>query len=307
MKIVCFGEALIDFKATGPLAFQGFVGGSPLNVALAAARLDTPVALAAQVSRDLFGEAILEHLAENGVDRSLILRSDAPSTLAFVAESGGDVDFTFVEEGAADTRYDPQPRPQFPGSVKFLVFSSVRLLREPTATAIQELVAAHKSRCTVVFDPNIRPALIPDRAAYEPTLRAALGLCHLVKVSSQDLSWLYPETDPLQAAAGWLGLGPEAVIVTQGDLRTVLLRLPEGQLEVPIPRVEVADTVGAGDTFMGALLVRLTEQGQTKNLAALPDEVWRDALTFAAAAAALNCTRPGADPPTRAELEAFLG
>ena len=96
MKIVCFGEALIDFKETGPLAFQGFVGGSPLNVTLAAARLGTPVALAAQVSSDLFGEAIMAHLGANGVDKSLIIRDDAPSTLAFVAESGGDVDFSFI-------------------------------------------------------------------------------------------------------------------------------------------------------------------------------------------------------------------
>ena len=304
MKIVCFGEALVDFKATGPLAFQGFVGGSPLNVSLAAARLGTSVALAAQVSHDLFGEAILAHLDDNGVDRSLIVRDDAPSTLAFVAESGGDVDFTFIETGAADTRYDPRPRPQLSETVEFLVFSSMRLSREPSGTAIRETIAAHRARARVVFDPNIRPALIPDRDAYEPVLEAALRLSHLVKVSSQDLGWLYPGADPLTAAESWLGRGPEAVIVTQGGSRTVLVR-PQGRLEVPIPQVEVADTVGAGDTFMGALLVRLLERAQRTSFATLPDAVWRDALAFAAAAAALNCTRPGADPPTRDELTAF--
>lgn len=302
MKIVCFGEALIDFKATGPLAFQGFVGGSPLNVSLAVARLGTPVALASQVSRDLFGEAILEHLEANGVDRSLIVRDDAPSALAFVAESGGDVDFTFV--GDVYTRYDPRPRPELPDETRFLEFSSMSLVREPGATAILEAVAAHRERCTAVFDPNIRPALIPDRDAYEPLLETALSLSRLVKVSSQDLGWLYPGADPLAEAESWLDRGPEAVIVTQGGAHTVLLR-PQGRLEVPIPQVEVTDTVGAGDTFMGALLVRLTEIEQTTGLAALPDTVWQDALAFAAAAAALNCTRPGADPPTRAELKAF--
>ena len=227
--IVCFGEALIDFKATGPLAFQGFVGGSPLNVSLAVARLGTPVALASQVSRDLFGEAILAHLEANGVDRSLIVRDDAPSALAFVAESGGDVDFTFV--GDLYTRYDPRPRPKLPDETRFLEFSSLSLVREPGASAILETVGAHRERCTVVFDPNIRPALIPSRDAYEPVLETALRLSHLVKVSSQDLAWLYPGADPLAEAESWLGRGPEAVIVTQGGSRTVLLR-SQGRLEV---------------------------------------------------------------------------
>ena len=265
MKIVCFGEALIDFKATGPLAFQGFVGGSPLNVTLAAARLGTPVALGAGVSRDAFGDAIMTHLEQNGVSQQLVTRHDAPSTLAFVSESGGDVDFTFIGEGAADTRYDPQPRPTLPASVAFLEFGSISLLREPGASAVQEVVAAHRERCAVIFDPNIRPALIPDRAAYLPRLEAALQLSHLVKVSAQDLRWLYPDTEPLAAAATWLERGPEAVIVTRGDAGTTLLRT-QGQLTVPVPRVEVVDTVGAGDTFMGALMVRLDRAGPRTRL-----------------------------------------
>ncbi len=316
MKIVCYGEALVDFKATGPLTFQGFVGGSPLNVALAAARLGTPVALAAQVSRDLFGEAIVAHLEANGVDRSLVVRDDAPSTLAFVAEAGGDVDFTFV--GDVHTRYDPQPRPELPGELAFLEFSSVALLHEPAAATILEMIAAHRERCTVIFDPNVRPALIADRAGYVARLATALSLSHLVKVSSQDLRWLYPDTEPLAAAERWLQGSsqasgsqasssqgsPEAIILTQGGDSTVLVR-SQGLLEVPIPQVDIVDTVGAGDTFMGALMVRLIEQGHTAGFAALPDAVWRGALAFAAAAAALNCTRPGADPPTRAELRSF--
>lgn len=301
MKVVCFGEALIDFKATGPLAFQGFVGGSPLNVTLAVARLGTPVALAAQVSSDLFGDAIMAHLEANGIDRSLVLRDHAPTTLAFVAESGGDVDFSFIGEGAADTRYNPLPRPELPQSAAFLEFGSISLLREPGATAIQDTIAAHRGRCAVIFDPNVRPALIPDRVAYFPRLEAALRLSHLVKVSAQDLRWLYPGADILASAQGWLSYGPEAVVVTHGGERATLVR-PGGRLEVPVPRVRVVDTVGAGDTFMGALLVRLTERGHTQGFGGLGDEEWRDALAFAAAAAALNCTRPGADPPTRAEL-----
>ena len=302
MKIVCFGEALIDFKETAALAFQGFVGGSPLNVAVAAARLETPVALASQISLDFLGEAIMLHMKQNGVSDTLITRSPAPSTVAFVAEHGGDVDFTFLNEGAADTLYDPQPRLTLPESVRFISFGSISLLRDPAARAIVETVTAHKARCAVVFDPNVRPALIPDKEAYLPLLENALGLAHLVKVSTQDLRWLYPDTPPLEAAQSWLGYGPEAIIVTQGSSGTVLLRR-EGRLEVPTPVVRVEDTVGAGDTFMGALMVRLEEQGHHRGFHTLAETAWRDALSFAAAAAALNCTRPGADPPTRAELE----
>ncbi|WMT57535.1 carbohydrate kinase family protein [Truepera radiovictrix] len=306
MNIVCFGEALIDFKAQGELLFQGFVGGSPLNVAVAAARLGAKAALAAGVSYDLFGEAIVAHLEANGVDTSLVERSDAPSTLAFVAESGGDVDFTFIGEGAADTRYDPQPRPTLPPEVAFLEFGSISLLREPGASAIDELIAAHRGRCAVIFDPNVRPALIPDRAAYTPKLERALSLSHLVKVSAQDLRWLYPDVPIEAAAASWLDRGPEAVIVTSGAEGVRLLRREQPTLTLATPRVEVADTVGAGDTFMGALMVRLIELGATGGFAALEAPRWRDALRFAAAAAALNCTRAGANPPTRGELEAFL-
>lgn len=306
MNIVCFGEALVDFKAQGELLFQGFVGGSPLNVAVAASRLGTPVALASQVSTDLFGEAIMAHLQANGVDTSLIHRSDEPSTLAFVAESGGDVDFTFIGEGAADTRYDPQPRPTLPGEVAFLEFGSISLLREPGASAIDETIAAHRGRCAVIFDPNVRPALIPDKAAYLPKLERALALSHLVKVSAQDLRWLYPDTPVEEAVADWLERGPEAVVVTSGSGGVRLLRRGQPTVELPTPRVAVVDTVGAGDTFMGALMVRLTELGVREGFSALEEKRWRDALRFAAAAAALNCTRPGPNPPARDELEAFL-
>jgi fructokinase len=306
MNIVCFGEALIDFKAQGELRFQGFVGGSPLNVAVAAARLGASAALASQISHDLFGEAIMAHLQKNGVDTSLIHRSREPSTLAFVAESGGDVDFTFIGEGAADTRYDPQPRPTLPAEVAFLAFGSISLLREPGARAIDEIIAAHRERCTVVFDPNVRPALIPDRAAYAPKLERALSLSHLVKVSAQDLRWLYPELPIEAAAASWLERGPEAVIVTSGAEGVWLLRRGQPTVTLPAPRVKVADTVGAGDTFTGALMVRLIELGAKGRFAALEAPTWHDALRVAAAAAALNCTRPGTNPPTRDELAAFL-
>lgn len=302
MRIVTMGDALIDFKATGPLAFQGYVGGSPLNVAVAAARLGAAAGLATQLSTDQFGDAIRRHLRENGVDQSLLLASEAPSSLAFVGEVEGEAVFDFIATGAADARYDPRPRQRFPESAELLMFGSISLLREPAATAITDTVRQHRERLTVLFDPNVRPALIPERAAYEARLRREwLPLSHLVKVSAQDLRWLYPGEPEAEVARRWLEHGPEAVIVTAGGAGVSFFGRG-GRFRVAAPEVEVVDTVGAGDTFSGALLARLLERGRPEDEAG-----WRDALAFAAAAAALNCTRAGTNPPRRGELARFLG
>lgn len=304
VTIVTSGEALIDFKDRGDLAFQGFVGGSPLNVAVAAARLGAAVGFAAQVSSDMFGERIVEHIRANGVSEELLLRSDAPSTLAFVSERGGDAHFSFLNRGAADTLYDPQPRPRLPDSVRFLEFGSISLLTEPSGGAITDLVAMHADRLVTVFDPNVRPALIPDRGRFLERLEGWLALAGIVKVSAQDLDWLYPERDVLTAAAAWLRHGPRAIVVTRGSEGAWLLRLGRDPLQVAAPTVEVVDSVGAGDTFTAALMVALSERKVP--LADLDDGEAASVLRFAAAAAALNCTRPGADPPRRDHLDAFL-
>jgi fructokinase len=304
MRIICCGEALIDFKATGPLAFQGYVGGSPLNVAIAASRLGAEVGFISQLSSDMFGDAIRRAMDDNGIDASLVLQSDAPSTLAFVSELDGEAHFSFFASGAADTLYDPRPRPKLPASVEFLEFGSISLLAEPTAGAITDIVAAHQDRVTTVFDPNVRPALIHDREQYLTKLGGWLTLSHLVKVSTQDLRWLYPGQDPLEAAAAWLEHGPLAVIVTQGKDGASLLRPDRPVLSVPAPQVTVKDTVGAGDTFTGALMAALLAREEA--LASLPEDGWQDVLAFAVAAAALNCTRSGAQPPTRDEVQRFL-
>ncbi len=305
MRIVCCGEALIDFKATGLLAFQGYVGGSPLNVAVAASRLGVPVGFISQLSSDMFGDAIRRAMTENGIAMSLVLQSDAPSTLAFVSELDGEAHFSFIANGAADTLYDPQPRPQLPASVRLLEFGSISLLFEPTASAIIDIVAAHQDRCTVIFDPNVRPALIHSRSGYLEQLTRWLSLSHLVKVSAQDLTWLYPGQEPLQAAAQWLAHGPQAVVVTQGGRGVSLLRANQPTLTVSAPRVEVKDTVGAGDSFTGALMAALLER-DIVDPDAISEASWVAILAFAAAAAAINCTRAGAQPPYRDELARFV-
>ena len=310
VHIATIGEALIDFKATDRMTFQGYVGGCHLNVAVAAARLGAHAGFAGQLSKDFFGDEIRAHMQANGVDDGFVLVSNAPTTLAFVSERGGDAHFQFFGERAADRMYDPRPRPEFPGELAFLMFGSISLLHEPVRSAILDVVAAHRDRCTTVLDPNIRPLLVDDRARYLADVESWLPLAGLVKASAQDLAWLVPDRRPSEVADRWLASGPRAVILTRGAEAIELHRPGRDVLTVRPPQVATVDTVGAGDTFTAALMTSLVESGvrgaPDRALVPLKDETWRSSLQRAAAAAALSCTRAGADPPTRAELENYL-
>jgi fructokinase len=301
-RIAVLGEVLIDFKATGPLAFQGYPGGSPFNVAIAAARMGQATAFLSQVSRDLLGQPLKRYLLDNGVNTGWLLESDAPTTVAFVEERDGHAHFVFMSNGAADTLYDPQPRPVLPDSVRFVQFGSISLLAEPTAGSILDIVAAHRDRAVVMLDPNCRPALTPDREAYRRFLRTrCIPLAHVLKLSDQDLDWLEPERPHADIAAELLALGPRVVIFTLGEQGATLYRRDASPVTVAPPPVAVVDTVGAGDTFTGALLSRLSELEITR--ADLLDTApWPMLLGFAVRAAAINCTRAGCNPPHRTAL-----
>ena len=302
MNIISLGEALIDFKAKGHLLFQGYEGGSPMNVAIASAKLGGKVGFGGQVSSDLFGQALRDYLKKNNVDTNFLLEHPAPSTLAFVAEIDGQAHFTFISNDAANTLYDPQPRPTFPDSLRFLQFGSISLLVEPTSSSIVDIVKKHRERVTIVLDPNVRPSVTPDKQAFMKSLESWISLAHILKISSQDLDWLYPNEPYEETAKKYLELGAGLVLITDGDKGVTLYRKGHDNLHVAAPRVNVVDTVGAGDTFTGSLMVALLEY---KNLNLSGDD-WRKVLSFATHAAAFNCTRAGANPPTKDELSDFM-
>jgi fructokinase len=310
MRIALTGEALIDFTASqaGALAFLGHEGGSPLNTAVACARLGQPTGFLTQLSTDLFGERLMAFLARNGVDTRFILRSAAPSTLAFVERTPQTNRYAFYTRGSADATWAPEPLPQLPAECRFLHFGSISLLQEPAATHIAELVAANAGRCVIVFDPNVRPSLIPDMAAYRARVTEWFALADLVKLSDEDAELLAPGQPVDALAAQCLQAGARAVVVTQGGAGATLWRTGHAPLAVAAPRVEVVDTIGAGDTFTAGLSVALLAQGveHPARLVELGDDAWRTVMRFAATAAALNCTREGADPPTLAAVEAAL-
>ncbi|RZL92189.1 MAG: carbohydrate kinase [Variovorax sp.] len=314
MRIALVGEALIDFTCTGGLDFGGHEGGAPTNSAIAAARLGQPTGFITQLSTDLFGERLLRHLESNGVDTRFVLRCDAPSTLAFVERAPKTNRYAFYTQGTADTLWAPATLPQLPDSCRYLQFGAISLLTEPAAGRITELVEAQGGQRIVLFDPNVRPGLIPDMAAYRAKLPRWLAACDLLKFSDEDAAHMAPGLSLADAAASYLAphakqsAGPRAVVVTRGGDGVSLYRVGHAPLEVLPPKVAVVDTIGAGDTFAAALSVGLLEHGveQAPQLDALPDDAWRSVLRFAATAAALNCTREGADPPRRAELEQAL-
>jgi fructokinase len=293
---------LIDFTAMAPpgLQFQGHVGGALLNGAVAAARLGEAVGYITQLSTDLFGERLLAHLQTNGIDTERVLRSAAPSSLAFVQRTAHTNRYAFYMQGTADTLWAPERLPQLGADTRWLHYGSNLLTREPSGQRVLDFVRAQRGAVLRVFDPNARPGLIEDLAAWRARCAECIGACELLKLSDEDAALLQPGQPLDDAARGWLRAGPVAVLVTRGGDGATLYRAGQAPLHVRPPRVEVVDTIGAGDTFGASLSVGLLAQGvqDLPALASLPTEAWAAVLRFAATAAALNCAREGADPPT---------
>lgn len=308
MRIALVGEALIDFTGAGHLAFQGHAGGSPLNSAVACARLGQPTAYITQLSTDLFGDQLLAYLHANAIDTRCVTRSDDPSTVAFVERGPHTNRYAFYSRGSADSRWSPATLPELPASCRFLHFGSISLLQDPAAARISDFIAANAGRRVVVFDPNIRLSLIGDLAAYRLRMQDWLRHTDLLKLSDEDVEALKPGCAHATAASKWIDGGACAVVITSGGDGAVLYRRGHTPLSIAAPRVVVADTIGAGDTFTAGLSVALLEQGvdDRATLEGLADDAWLEVLRFAATAAALNCTREGANPPTLAEVQQAL-
>lgn len=307
MIVVC-GEALVDFTLARCGDGVGYVphpGGSPYNVAVALGRLDVPVAFLGRVSQDTFGRMLESHLAANGVDLRYVRCGPEPTTLAFVHEEGGEPEFSFYGEGTADRSLRVSDLPgDFPEDVAVLHFGSISLVLEPAASTLDGLIARERGRRLLSLDPNVRPRLIGDREAYRRRMEGWVASCDLVKASRADLAWLYPGQEVEQVAERWRGLGPAVVVVTAGG-QGAEGWTRSGAIHVPAVPVEVVDTVGAGDAFTAGLLAWLWRHGRTDRagLAALDPSTLGEALAYAGRVAALTCTRPGADPPRRRDVE----
>lgn len=307
MFVVC-GEALMDVyareaSATG-LRLDAQVGGSPFNVAVGLARLGRRSALLAGISHDAAGGRLMQALDEEGVDSSLVVRSDAPTTLSVVSVgAGGMPRYTFYGHGTADRAIDIDNLPAIPTQTRLLQFGSYALAVEPVGTALRALAARECGRRLVAYDPNVRLNVEPDLARWRETVEAMAALSHIVKVSDEDLGLLFPGESPEQIAQRWAVGGTRLVVVTRGaqgcEAWTQTLHAA-----APAVKIDMVDAVGAGDTFQAAMLTWLDEQQalSAAGLEALDALQLGAMLRFAAAAAAITCSRRGADMPRRAEL-----
>ena len=315
--IVCCGENLIDMvplegakSGDGvPAPYGGFrvaPGGCPYNSAIAAARLGAEVRFLGAMSSDFLGDKLFARLVENGVGTELLIRSPRPVLLAFVEKNAaGEARYAFYAEGAADRSLTPDMLPpSLPQEARFLLVGSVSLMLEPSASAISRLIERESDRLLVSFDPNIRPSLIPDKAAYLEKFERICASSAIVKASDSDLEWLYGSAPIGDIVARVLGLGPDLVFATLGE-KGSLAATKRAKASIGAFRVPVADTIGAGDTFHAAILAALDRKGVASRatLSALGEDELFALLRFASAAAAINCARQGADPPRLEELE----
>ncbi|WP_372425721.1 carbohydrate kinase family protein [Salinarimonas chemoclinalis] len=319
MILVC-GEALIDLFVGDDdgtaLAARAVPGGSPFNVAIALARLGRETGFCGGLSTDRFGEVLAGRLARDGVDLSLAPRLPAPTTIGVVApRPNGDVSYAFHGHGAADRSITGADLPAaLPEGVRALAFGSFSLAVDPAGAAYLALARREAERRVVSLDPNLRAMVTPDLAAWRARLADFLAVADIVKASGEDLADGFG-IDPADEAAlaAWaearLAGGARLVVATLGAAGVrAFLRTAQGTAMRAVAgrSVTVADTVGAGDTLHAGLLARLDARGllDRAGLERLaPDDV-ADALDFAVRAASITCERPGANPPTLAEVEA---
>ena len=317
---VVAGEALMDVftGAATPTgnALDARIGGSPLNVAIGLARLGQRVAFLGGLSSGALGQRLEAALQAEGVSLECVHRSAAPTTLGLVGlDAHGVADYAFYGEGAADRSLPLAALEHLPATASALHVGSYTMVVGETARTQRTLVDQVRGRLLVSYDPNLRLNVEPDIEIWRGTLAWMLPRADVLKLSDEDLGLLHPGADRATLAGQWLAAGAGLVALTRGGEGALAWRLRPGStteietFEIAPVKVQVVDTVGAGDTFQAALLTRLAELGAATPAAlrALSAEGVRDALGFAARAAAITCSRRGADLPRRGELQPAAG
>jgi len=311
-KIIVCGEALIDLvprKFEDEAAYVAMPGGSPFNIAKAVALAGGESFFHGALSTDFFGELLLSDLRSAGVRDELIEISDKLTTLAFVDFAGISPRYAFYNVDTPSVGFKPGIGDFDVGEGAIIAVGSISLIDQPAADRIAEFAIAESKRAMLAFDPNVRPQMIKNRSEWERRIGAILDAASIVKLSAEDLDYISPGSTRDEFAASVLTRGAALVLVTDGENGAAAFS-NSGRATEMAPGITVADTVGAGDSFMGAALVWLAEQGMS-NRRNLPDklssEKLEELLRFATRAAAINCTRTGCSPPTRIEIEEALG
>ncbi|WP_018763303.1 carbohydrate kinase family protein [Arthrobacter sp. 135MFCol5.1] len=305
VTVTVIGESLVDIISEAGYAAPTRVhpGGSPLNVAVGVSRLNSAVNLVTHYDDDRYGLMIEEHLQSNGV--TVIRGGSAPTSRATA---------TLAADGAATYEFDISwdlsgatlPALAAVETSHHVHTGSIAALLAPGDQAVLGLLGAAGKRATISFDPNCRPSISPDVGAARRQAERFTAVSDLVKASDEDLAWLYPDRTPEESLRTWLDLGPSMAVLTRGPDGPILITRTE-RVEMTAEAVTVADTVGAGDSFMAALIAGLAQlealgAAGRQRLQMLGAGELHALVAYANRAAAITCSRPGANPPHMDEL-----
>ena len=294
MSIWVCGEVLIDILPSGPV-----VGGGPANTAKALARLEYDVDFIDGISTDSFGVIARKELERDKVGLGLCLTSDKPTCTATVTvDPQGGARYDFVIDGTATFDFNSQWLPD-PERLKpsVLHIGTLVTIIEPSASVLYDWAVRVGEFAPIIFDPNIRPSVMGDRQKYSQAVEKWVGISSIVKVSDDDIAWLYPDESLDEVARRWIAGGVSCVVITRGA-HGLIGYTEHGIEEVDAVKTVVVDTVGAGDT-VGAIVV----EGVIKHsVAGLVGHTLNAVLHKAAVAAAITCSRAGAQPPRTHEL-----
>ena len=305
--LTVIGEALVDVVSREGEEPRTHVGGSPMNVAVGLARLGHDVQFLGRYGRDEYGRQVADHLTGNGVrlpfDADALPTSVAQATL----DETGAASYEFQLDWSLDV--SPERIDELLRDTDALHAGSIGAMLEPGATVVGQALERARGHALISYDPNCRPSIIPDSSDARARAEKIVALSHVIKASDEDLLWLYPHRSIEDSARAWLKAGARLVVVTRGVMGPWAVSRGTGRdgVEVPAARVTVADTVGAGDSFMAALLSGLADRNILGPTAAsaldeLDGAQLTELLRHAAAAAGVTVSRSGADLPTRADL-----
>jgi fructokinase len=314
--ILVAGESLFDLFVSADrgadrgdgFTFDARPGGSSFNVAVGLARLGQPTAFLGGLSEDFLGRRLEHLLAEEGISLRFVQRPRRPTTLSVVGLGPGGIPaYAFYGDGA-DQVLTLEEIPDLPAEIRAIHLSSFSTVIEPVGGTLEALVGRESAQRLIAYDPNIRPTIVPDMEIWRRKFARLMPFTHLLKISLEDFGLLFPGAEPGALARGWIAQGP----IAQGPKLVVVTRGAEGatawtqagEVEVPASPTTLIDTVGAGDTYQAALLAALAETDRLdpRALAGLTAPSLVELLSFAGKAAALTCSRRGADMPRRGEL-----
>ncbi|HEY0217085.1 MAG TPA: carbohydrate kinase [Cellulomonas sp.] len=303
-RALVVGEALVDAVRRPDGDRSEHPGGSPANVAIGLGRLGRRVDLLTWLAADAHGDQVREHLAGSDVH---VLTGDRVPERTAVATAH--LDATGAATYDFDLTWDlPASFAEDDGDPLVVHTGSIAVVLEPGAAAVAHLVEQRRAVATITYDPNLRPALMGSPAVAGPPVEHLVGLADVVKVSDEDLAWLYPGVVPVEIARDWVSRGAALVVVTLGGEGALAVTAAGDELSIEAPRVTVADTVGAGDSFMAGLIdglwsADLLGADARERLHVIDAPTVERILARCVRIAAITVSRPGANPPRTTELE----